>query len=265
MDTIVPVTVKKVAKLVEAFESRGIGNDQIQAVLDDLELLNRVTALMAPPLEPPLDLSGQFNTGAMQRLVKYLFESRHMSRSRHMDRLRQENPDDYEWELGCKFNDLATTTIMKDLLDGLSERHVAVAVLRSGLLDGQEVPVNEVVQRLGLAGAKQVSLMRTQANAHIKTRQARVYPIGRWVRVSTMQAATEALDDQSELTIESSLGSMKLTARPYNLLYREGIRTVADLLKRTRSELADIRNMGTSSLDEIELVLGRANLHLRRG
>lgn len=263
MDTIVPVTVKKVAKLVEAFESRGIGNDQIQAVLDNLELLNRVTALMAPPLEPPLDLSGQFDKGAMQRLIGYLYK-RAISSARTLDQIQQSSPDEWEWELGCKIDDLATTTIMKDLLEGLSERHVAVAVLRSGLLDGREVPVNEVVQRLGLVNAKQVSLLRAQANAHLKARQASVYPIGRWVRKSTKQAAIEVLEDQSQLTAESLLGNVRFSTRTYNVLHREGIRTVGDLLRRTRTELADFRNLNDRSLDEIELVLDGAGLHLRR-
>ncbi len=48
------------------------------------------------------------------------------------------------------------------------------------------------------------------------------------------------------------LDSRELSVRSYNCLYRAGVHTLGDLTKRTRSNVAKIRNLGFYSLMEIE-------------
>lgn len=260
MDTIVPVTLPQVAKFIEALASRGIGKDELQRVLDDVVTINKVAALMVPPIDIGLDLNGEFDKAAMERLVTHLFKD-YVKHQQTLARDAELYPGKYIWMPGFMPEDLADTKVMKDLLEGLSDRHVAVAVLRSGLVDGQEVTVNEVVKRLGLRDAKQVSHLRTQANAHIKARARERYRFGRWARRTTQPGQGVERD---KLTPASVIEDLGLSFRAYNILKREGIRTVADLTERSRDELADLRNFGTPYIDEVELRLQSYGLHLRQ-
>jgi DNA-directed RNA polymerase subunit alpha len=73
--------------------------------------------------------------------------------------------------------------------------------------------------------------------------------------------------------LESLLGAsveiLELSPRSSNWLHESGIETLRDLVSRTREELAEIRNLGESSMQEIEAKLasvGRENGHdLRLG
>ena len=51
------------------------------------------------------------------------------------------------------------------------------------------------------------------------------------------------------------VGELALSVRAYNCLYRERIRTVADLLKHTPEDLLDIRNFGYRSLVDVQMEL----------
>lgn len=259
MDTIVPVTLPKVAKFMEALTSRGVGDKELQATLEDVVVLNKIAALMVPPIDIDLDLSGEFDKTAMERLVAHLFKD-YVRHQKSLARDSENNHGKYAWLPGYAPEDLADTRIMKALLDGLSDRHIAVAVLRSGLLDGQEVTVNEVVRRLSLRNAKQVSHLRTQANSHIKARARELYRFGRWVRSDQPGFPAQ----RRQLTPTSPVEDMGLAFRTYNILKREGIQTVGDLTARTRDELADLRNFGQSCIDEVELVLHSSGLRLRQ-
>jgi DNA-directed RNA polymerase subunit alpha len=73
--------------------------------------------------------------------------------------------------------------------------------------------------------------------------------------------------------LESLLGAsveiLELSPRSSNWLHESGVETLRDLVSRTREELAEIRNLGESSVQEIEAKLasvGRENGHdLRLG
>jgi hypothetical protein len=261
MDTIVPVTLPQVAKFMEALASRGVGKDELQRVLDDVVTINKVAALMVPAIDIGLDISGEFDTKAMLKLVKHVFKD-YINHQRMIERDHAVSPHRYTWLPGSNLEDIATTEVMKELLDGLGNRHVAVAVLRSGLLDGHEVVVNEVAARLGLSGskgAKQVTQLRSQANAHIKARQRELYPFGRWVRRTNLSEIT-----YQTLTAASPIEDMRLNRKAYNLLKHAGINTVGDLLKKSLDDLLDIRNLGRSHVDQIALILDASNLYLRQ-
>ena len=50
---------------------------------------------------------------------------------------------------------------------------------------------------------------------------------------------------------ELPIGKIGLSVRATNALYKAGVRTAGDLLPYTAETLADIRNLGTKSIDEI--------------
>lgn len=260
MDTIVPVTLPKVTtKFMEALASRGVGDVELQATLDNVVLLNQIAALMVPPIDIDLDLSGEFDKPAMERLVTHLFKD-YVKNQRSVAREAELYPGKYAWIAGFMPERLVDTRIMKVLLDGLSDRHIAVAVWRSGLLDGKEVDVPEVARRLGLSN-KKVSRMRTHANRHIKERAREHYHFGRWVRTTEFGPATR----RDRVTTASPIEDLGLSFRAYNILKCADIRTVADLTARSHDELADLRNFGTSLIDQVELRLQSHGLHLRQG
>jgi DNA-directed RNA polymerase subunit alpha len=56
----------------------------------------------------------------------------------------------------------------------------------------------------------------------------------------------------------TAIKDLELTMRSYNCLKRHGIDTVGQLVKRTETDLLDIRNLGVGSLDDI---IGRLAAH----
>lgn len=259
MDTIVPVALATATKFCQAMQARGVGNDQMLQALQDAITLNQVAALMNP-VTVDLDLSGEFDHRAMDKLVKYLFGDfisfQHVTR-----RSREAEPHKYVWLNGGTPEGLAHTDVLKQLLDGLSELHIAVVVLRSGLLDGREVPVREVVERLGLSSGKQAGHLRTQANAHIKARQRELFPFGRWV----LKGSDDVDAVRQQVTLESPIEELHLPLRATSALERNGIHTVGQLIACTRGDLIDVRNLGRIHIDEIERVLSVCGLELRQG
>lgn len=61
---------------------------------------------------------------------------------------------------------------------------------------------------------------------------------------------------------EKSILDLDLTVRAYNSLKRSGINTIGDLLSRTPTEIAQIRNLGKKSYDELILKLADKGLQL---
>ena len=57
-------------------------------------------------------------------------------------------------------------------------------------------------------------------------------------------------DEQSRL-FEKPIEDLELSVRSYNCLKRAGINTIGELLKKARSEMAKVRNMGAKSLEEV--------------
>lgn len=259
MDTIVPVTVPKVAKLTEALAARGIHDREFRATLDDVVKLNKIAAIMALPTDIDLDLSGEFDQEAMVGLVRYLFKD-YTKHQAIMERHQAAHPGKYVWLAGSKPDDLVSTNIIKQLLDGLGERHIAVAVLRSGLLDGRELSVGEVAQRVDV-NADQVRHLRKQANTHMKAQARALYPFGRWITKPEVRPQPTGLP----ITTSSPIEELGLSTRTYNALVRANLLTVGDVLGKSREELGEVRNLITRSIDEIEYLLSESGLRLRQG
>ncbi|MCL6499444.1 MAG: DNA-directed RNA polymerase subunit alpha, partial [Firmicutes bacterium] len=54
------------------------------------------------------------------------------------------------------------------------------------------------------------------------------------------------------------------SVRPYNCLKRAGIHTIGDLVQRTEEEIANVKNFGRKSLEEVTEKLAALGLSLRK-
>jgi hypothetical protein len=76
----------------------------------------------------------------------------------------------------------------------------------------------------------------------------------------------DALASPSRTDVELlklGIEKLELTARAYNCLMGEGIRTVGELVARSEADLRDIRMMGSGSVNEVKMELVRLNLTLK--
>ena len=69
-------------------------------------------------------------------------------------------------------------------------------------------------------------------------------------------------DDQMKI-LEMTIEDMDLSVRSYNCLKRAGIGTVEDLIKKSESDLAKVKNLGKRSLEEVAAKLESYGLSLR--
>lgn len=98
--------------------------------------------------------------------------------------------------------------------------------------------VTEIAHLLGIyKNAVDVRLARAQKRMQADRTQAAI--------------ARKAFDDRMTGQTGTPLATLNLTARSLNALLREGITTVEALLALPAEDLADIRNLGTKSRDEI--------------
>ncbi|MFA6001116.1 MAG: DNA-directed RNA polymerase subunit alpha [Thermoleophilia bacterium] len=74
-----------------------------------------------------------------------------------------------------------------------------------------------------------------------------------------LEMPAEAKGGDDEILIEE----LEIGVRSYNCLKREGIQTVADLVKRSEAELMNIPNFGKKSIDEVKENLAKLGLALR--
>lgn len=56
---------------------------------------------------------------------------------------------------------------------------------------------------------------------------------------------------KSEKELNMSIEDLNLSARTYNCLFREGIKTVGDLTKMSKEKLGRVRNLGQKAFDEV--------------
>lgn len=75
---------------------------------------------------------------------------------------------------------------------------------------------------------------------------------------AVLETPAEAEGDDDILIEELEIG-----VRSYNCLKREGIQTVADLVKRSEAELMNIPNFGRKSIEEVKENLAKMGLSLR--
>ena len=70
-------------------------------------------------------------------------------------------------------------------------------------------------------------------------------------------------EDTQTKVLEMTIEDMDLSVRSYNCLKRAGISTVEDLIKKTESDLAKVKNLGKRSLEEVIEKLKSYGLSLR--
>ena len=81
--------------------------------------------------------------------------------------------------------------------------------------------------------------------------------------MSQVQTLIDRKEDNRIILMQMSIEDLELSQRSSNCLKRAGITTIDSLLKKTKFELARVRNMGQKSLEEIILKLESLNLSLR--
>lgn len=65
-----------------------------------------------------------------------------------------------------------------------------------------------------------------------------------------------------KISLDKSVEDLKITWRVYNCFKSEGIRTIGDLIKKTRADLLRMTNIGKVSVDQIEMELKKYGLKL---
>lgn len=79
------------------------------------------------------------------------------------------------------------------------------------------------------------------------------------VAEAALEMPAETKGGEDEILIEE----LEIGVRSYNCLKREGIQTVADLVKRSEAELMNIPNFGKKSIEEVKENLAKLGLSLR--
>ncbi len=77
-------------------------------------------------------------------------------------------------------------------------------------------------------------------------------------------ALASASGEKSEFNpnLLKSVNELELSVRSYNCLKNANIRTIAELVQKTESEMLKTKNFGRKSLNEIKEILGTMGLHL---
>lgn len=81
------------------------------------------------------------------------------------------------------------------------------------------------------------------------------------LNVKAAVASVEVVSTASPL-LAQGIEVLDLNARAYNILHRERVRTLGELIRKREAEIADFRNMGQKSLDEIKEKLAGYGLRL---
>lgn len=92
--------------------------------------------------------------------------------------------------------------------------------------------------------------------------------INLFVDLCTQIATTDILvsreEDKQVKLLELPIEEMDLSVRSYNCLKRAGINTVEDLIKKSRSDMLKVKNLGIKSIDEVIAKLESYGLSLRK-
>ena len=92
--------------------------------------------------------------------------------------------------------------------------------------------------------------------------------INLFVELCSQIANTDILvsreEDKQVKLMELPIEEMDLSVRSYNCLKRAGINTVEDLIKKSRSDMLKVKNLGIKSIDEVIAKLESYGLSLRK-
>ena len=78
------------------------------------------------------------------------------------------------------------------------------------------------------------------------------------------QVMVEREETHQEKVLDKTIEELDLSVRSYNCLKRADIQTVKDLTERTEADMMKVRNLGTKSLDEINLKLAELGVGFRQ-
>lgn len=81
--------------------------------------------------------------------------------------------------------------------------------------------------------------------------------------MSQMDILVSRDEDKQTKVLEMTIEDMDLSVRSYNCLKRAGICTVEDLIKKSESDLAKVKNLGKRSLEEVQEKLQSYGLSLK--
>lgn len=70
-------------------------------------------------------------------------------------------------------------------------------------------------------------------------------------------------EETRDKTLDTPVEDLDLSVRSYNCLKRQGIDTLEDLVDNTESDLMNIKNFGTKSIDEVKDKLAKLQLNLK--
>lgn len=81
--------------------------------------------------------------------------------------------------------------------------------------------------------------------------------------ISDMQIMVSKEEDEQVKVLELPIEEMDLSVRSYNCLKRANINTVDDLIKKSKSDMLKVRNLGLKSIEEVVAKLQTYGLDLR--
>ena len=83
-------------------------------------------------------------------------------------------------------------------------------------------------------------------------------------QIGDMSILVSKEEDKQVKLLELPIEEMDLSVRSYNCLKRAGINTIQDLLKKSRSDMFKVRNLGAKSVEEVIQKLEGYGLSLRK-
>lgn len=83
-------------------------------------------------------------------------------------------------------------------------------------------------------------------------------------QISNSDVLVSREEDKQVKLMELPIEEMDLSVRSYNCLKRAGVNTVEDLVKKSKSDMLKVKNLGIKSIDEVVLKLESYGLSLRR-
>lgn len=171
MATIVPspsVTLRQASQFVTALEALGITGVHLQRCIVNPQLRLEVARLMRGGDTPLIDINKPFDKKAMIRFIDYYFTgSENFPNTLNSYESRMKAGGSKRLPGGFTREELCSETVIRTLLQDLSEVQKAVVVLRIGLLDGIQLSTKLVAERCNLS-PRSINGIRAAAKSLIK-------------------------------------------------------------------------------------------------
>lgn len=153
----------------------------------------------------------------------------------------------------------------KDIADDLEISKQGISGIRKNAL--RKLRLNRTRREIIVLGYKRAEKLKNDCyEAEISYIEKREEMLK---RTRAIERIKDKLDEEEKETLEKikdyqeSIDSLELSTRPYNCLWRKGIRYINELLQLTPDEVMHIRNMGRKSYLEIVDALSKRGLRLK--